>query len=452
MVIGGCADVDECRTNQHRCYYNQKCVNTEPGYKCVCPRGYRLAGPGTPCFDIDECEETPEVCAYQCENTHGGYECLCAPGQVRLADRKSCAGLEFIDQPTIHDVSSLRANPYTLSKTLHSSSDTVNETRHSNANPARGATTDSTSTKSAARLEVPTVAPSNGYGTEQGQGHVLQGQVVRHTDPVNGFGAEVEWIEVYEKKQKRNKKEKNKDQMEKNRKKAKRGRLTKKCTEGFVLHTGSKECLDIDECTEDPGVCQHNCTNTVGGYNCTCPPGYRISKDKRTCEDVNECIEFEINCGREKMCFNTLGEFTCIDVPCPRGYQRDPITNNCVLECIDAEIACPQSSKFADIIEFRTLALPSGVLAQQDLIRLTAYNQNNEILHRTVFTILENDVLIPFQIRLEDGIGIVYTPRVLEDSRLYKIKVQAKSFDNVKDSIQYQTTFMIHISVSAFPY
>ncbi|KAH3792890.1 hypothetical protein DPMN_146391 [Dreissena polymorpha] len=152
------------------------------------------------------------------------------------------------------------------------------------------------------------------------------------------------------------------------------------------------------------------------------------------------------------MCFNTLGEFTCIDVPCPRGYQRDPITNNCVLECIDAEIACPQSSKFADIIEFRTLALPSGVLAQQDLIRLTAYNQNNEILHRTVFTILENDVLIPFQIRLEDGIGIVYTPRVLEDSRLYKIKVQAKSFDNVKDSIQYQTTFMIHISVSAFPY
>ncbi|KAH3791376.1 hypothetical protein DPMN_144860, partial [Dreissena polymorpha] len=448
MVIGGCADVDECRTNQHRCYYNQKCVNTEPGYKCVCPRGYRSAGPGTPCFDIDECEETPEVCAYQCENTHGGYECLCAPGQVRLADRKSCAGLEFIDQPTIHDVSSLRANPNTLSKTLHRSSDNdVMDTRHSNANPAQGSTTDNTSTKSAARLEVPTVAPSDGFGTEQGQG-----QVVRHTDPVNGFGAEVEWIEVYEKKQIRNKKEKNKDPKVKNSKKAKRGRLTKKCSEGFVLNDGSKECLDIDECTEDPGVCQHNCTNTVGGYNCTCPPGYRISKDKRTCEDVNECIEFDINCGRDKMCFNTLGEFTCIDVPCPRGYQRDPITNNCVLECIDAEIACPQSAKFADVMEFRTLALPSGVLAQQDLIRLTAYNQNNEILHRTVFTILENDVLIPFQIRLEDGIGIVYTPRVLEDSRLYKIKVQAKSFDNVKDNIQYQTTFMIHISVSAFPY
>ncbi|KAH3791397.1 hypothetical protein DPMN_144882 [Dreissena polymorpha] len=208
-----------------------------------------------------ECEETPE-------NTHGGYEHFLS------------LSLEFIDQPTIHDVSSLRANPNTLSKTLNLSSDNdVMETRHSNANPAQGSTTDNTSTQSAARLEVPTVAPSYGFGTAQGQG-----QVVRHTDPVNGFGAEVEWIEVYEKKQKRNKKEKNKDPKVKNSKKAKRGCLTKKCSEGFVLNDGSKECLDIDECTEDPGVCQHNCTNTVGGYNCTCPPGYRISKDKRTCE------------------------------------------------------------------------------------------------------------------------------------------------------------------------
>ena len=126
--------------------------------------------------------------------------------------------------------------------------------------------------------------------------------------------------------------------------------------------------------------------------------------------------------------------------------------SNCVLECIDAEIACPESAKFADVIEFRTLALPSGVLAQQDLIRLTAYNQYDEILRKTVFTILENDEYIPFQIRLEHGIGILYTPKILEDSRLYKIKVLARSFDNEAVNIQYQTTFMIHIAVSAYPY
>ena len=124
----------------------------------------------------------------------------------------------------------------------------------------------------------------------------------------------------------------------------------------------------------------------------------------------------------------------------------------CVLECIDAEIACPANSKIADIIEFRTLALPSGVVAHQDLIRLIAYNQNNEILPKTVFRILENDEKIKFQIKLKNGIGIVYTLQPLEDQSVYKIKVRAKSYDNSETNIQYQTTFIIHISVSAYPY
>lgn len=122
------------------------------------------------------------------------------------------------------------------------------------------------------------------------------------------------------------------------------------------------------------------------------------------------------------------------------------------MECIDAEIACPDNARYADVIEFRTLALPSGVVAEQRLIRLTAYNQNNDILRNTVFKIIENDDRVVFYINLEDGIGIVYTQQPLEDSHLYKIKVQAKSFDNEQFNIQYQTTFLIHIAVSAYPY
>ena len=124
----------------------------------------------------------------------------------------------------------------------------------------------------------------------------------------------------------------------------------------------------------------------------------------------------------------------------------------CVLECIDAEIACPAGAKIADIIEFRTLALPSGVLSHQDLIRLKAYNQNDEFLPKTVFNILKNDKKIDFQIRLKNGVGILYTLQPLEDRQIYQIKVRARSFDNTEINIQYQTTFIVHISVSAYPY
>ena len=42
--------------------------------------------------------------------------------------------------------------------------------------------------------------------------------------------------------------------------------------------------------------------------------------------DINECIEQNIQCGKEKMCFNQRGDFSCIEIPCPRNYRRDPLT------------------------------------------------------------------------------------------------------------------------------
>ena len=33
---------------------------------------------------------------------------------------------------------------------------------------------------------------------------------------------------------------------------------------------------DIDECSDNNGGCQHNCTNTEGSYYCTCVNGYDL--------------------------------------------------------------------------------------------------------------------------------------------------------------------------------
>ena len=42
-------------------------------------------------------------------------------------------------------------------------------------------------------------------------------------------------------------------------------------------------CLDIDECEENVDGCSHGCVNTEGSYYCTCPSGYELISDNKTC-------------------------------------------------------------------------------------------------------------------------------------------------------------------------
>ena len=44
------------------------------------------------------------------------------------------------------------------------------------------------------------------------------------------------------------------------------------------------------------------------------------------CTDIDECLEQNIQCGANQMCFNMRGSYQCIDTPCPPNYQRDPAT------------------------------------------------------------------------------------------------------------------------------
>ena len=124
----------------------------------------------------------------------------------------------------------------------------------------------------------------------------------------------------------------------------------------------------------------------------------------------------------------------------------------CVLECSRSDGDCPPGARYADILEFRMVALPNGIPAFQDLIRLIAYDQYGVHLPQTTFTIIENDDQVPFSIRIEEGKGVVYTLKPLEEKSSYKIKVRARSYDHRRKDVQYQTTFIIFISVSAYPY
>ena len=42
-------------------------------------------------------------------------------------------------------------------------------------------------------------------------------------------------------------------------------------------------CTDIDECLNFGEGCQHNCTNTIGSYYCSCADGYYLDDNGHNC-------------------------------------------------------------------------------------------------------------------------------------------------------------------------
>ena len=67
---------------------------------------------------------------------------------------------------------------------------------------------------------------------------------------------------------------------------------------------------DIDECQTE-SRCQHVCLNSIGSFHCTCPNGYQLSANGRTCQGNGVAISSA-----------TLLEGTCSDLSISRIVTR----------------------------------------------------------------------------------------------------------------------------------
>uniref|UniRef100_A0A183UU64 EGF-like domain-containing protein n=1 Tax=Toxocara canis TaxID=6265 RepID=A0A183UU64_TOXCA len=204
------------------------------------------------------------------------------------------------------------------------------------------------------------------------------------------------------------------------------------CPPGYTWN--GRICEDIDECAfESP--CQFECRNTPGGYQCECPEGYEL--EDGDCIDIDECADEP--CTDDELCFNKLGSFECIATPCPPGYHLD--ISQCVANCANCSLAP---------IRIHMLSVPSDIKPGTSMLRLTAYDSQSRVLHRTRFHLKPSTKFFrraPFALKdyilqNEGGRAVLQNMKALMPNSNHRLAIRSISkspFTNVK----YHSDFIV---------
>ncbi|KAM8894665.1 signal peptide, CUB and EGF-like domain-containing protein 2 isoform 6-T6 [Spinachia spinachia] len=310
-----CEDIDECDLE-----YNGGCVhecNNIPGnYRCTCHDGFNLAHDGHNCLDVDECKFNNGGCQHTCVNTMGSYECRCKEGFFLSDNQHTCIhrsveglncmnkehGCTHICKETPKGGVACECRPgFELARNQRGCILTCN---HGNGGCQH--TCEDTENGPICRCHVRyNLQPDKRSCVERDEA------TTESADHNATSFAEVD-------------------------KRVKRRLLMETCTSnnggcdctckdtstgvrcscpvGFTLQADGKTCKDIDECEPHNGGCEHSCRNTIGSFECNCRKGFKLLTDERSCQDIDECF-FERTCGHT--CVNSPGGFQCL---CNKGY------------------------------------------------------------------------------------------------------------------------------------
>ncbi|XP_057703486.1 signal peptide, CUB and EGF-like domain-containing protein 2 isoform X4 [Corythoichthys intestinalis] len=310
-----CEDIDECDVE-----YNGGCVhecNNIPGnYRCTCYDGFNLDHDGHNCLDVDECKFNNGGCQHTCVNTMGSYECRCKDGFFLSDNQHTCIhrsveglncmnkehGCAHICRETPKGGGACECRPgFELA---HNQRGCILTCNHGNGGCQH--TCEDTDNGPICKCHVRyALQPDRRSCVERDEA------TAESSDHNATSFAEVD-------------------------KRVKRRLLMETCAVnnggcdctckdtstgvrctcpvGFTLQPDAKTCKDIDECELQNGGCDHFCRNTIGSFECNCRKGFKLLTDERSCQDIDECY-FERTC--DHTCVNSPGSFQCL---CNKGY------------------------------------------------------------------------------------------------------------------------------------
>ncbi|XP_075544132.1 uncharacterized protein LOC142578610 isoform X4 [Dermacentor variabilis] len=281
-----CIDIDECQTPQNPC--EGQCLNTEGSFRCVCPAGYKLDKNGKSCKDIrarprDYCAENNGGCSHTCHSGDSAAICSCPEGLQLSRNSKQCEDVDECIENKYgceHRCVNLLGSAYCechkgyRRRADGKSCEDIDECldRGVRAQCAHGCR--NTNGSYVCHKEPDATAT---------KGHSFQ-----TADEVEGPGYGDYGY----------------DEIERDR------TPSAACSSGFArVESG---CIDIDECADRTLNCSHNCTNVAGSAFCSCPLGFKLMADNRTCVDIDECAT---GTPCSDICVNTKGSFSCVCLP-----------------------------------------------------------------------------------------------------------------------------------------
>ncbi|XP_074132140.1 signal peptide, CUB and EGF-like domain-containing protein 2 isoform X1 [Sminthopsis crassicaudata] len=309
-----CEDIDEC-DNEFNGDCVHECFNIPGNYRCTCYDGFMLAQDGHNCLDVNECLFNNGGCQHTCVNTMGSYECQCKEGFFLSDNQHTCIhhaeeGLSCLNKDyscghlckeTVEGGVTCDCRPgFALAKNQR---DCILTCNHGNGGCQH--ICDDTDEGPACSCHPKFRAHTDGKSClEESTLELMKNNV---TSPIADGDKRVKRRLLMETCAVNN------GGCDRTCRDTSTG-VHCSCPMGFTLQFDGKTCKDIDECQTGNGGCDHFCKNTVGSFDCSCKKGFKLLTDEKSCQDIDEC-SFERTC--DHTCINHPGTFECA---CNKGY------------------------------------------------------------------------------------------------------------------------------------